>query len=90
MNEERQEETREAKYEEIQEKVKQGVDNAMNSTAEGLEMTADKLRRAADFLKGKNTETLKQDITHAVKKYPVRAMAVGLLLGFIFGKVISR
>ena len=75
---------------EMQEKIKQGINSAMSSAAENLEKTADTIHKTAGFFREKNADTLGNDVSSLVKKYPGATLAGAIVLGFLFGKVLSK
>lgn len=79
-----------AKAAETQEKVVNSINMAMNSAAEGLDVTASKIHDASKFFKEKNVDSIKEDLSGLIKKYPAQTLAGALLFGFLFGKVLSK
>jgi TolA-binding protein len=75
---------------EMQEKVVQSINTAMNSAAESLDATANKMHEASKFFRNKNVDTIKGDLSDFIRKYPGQTLAGALIFGFLFGKVLSR
>jgi len=78
------------KASEVQEKVVQSINMAMNSAADSLDVTANKMHDASKFFRDKNVDSIKEDFSGFIKKYPAQTLAGALIFGFLFGKVISR
>jgi len=75
---------------EIQDKIIEGINSAMSSTAEHLDKAADKIHETAGFFRNKNTDSLKDDVSNLTRKYPTYTLLGAAFLGFIFGRAISR
>ena len=75
---------------EMSEKFSKRIDNAMGSTAESLDKTANKMHELAGLLKQKNVDSLKEDVTEIAKKHPVKTLIGAMFLGIILGKLVSR
>lgn len=75
---------------EMQEKAIEGLNKAMAATAENLDKTANKLHDASRFFRDKNADSLKEDFSNLVKKYPGKTLAAIAFVGFVFGRMISR
>jgi len=75
---------------EIQGMVSDGINKTMTSTAEYLDKTADKFRTTASFFRNKNADSLKGDVTEFTKKYPAQTLIGAIVIGFLFGKIISK
>ncbi|MDD3012651.1 MAG: hypothetical protein PHC34_03000 [Candidatus Gastranaerophilales bacterium] len=78
------------KASEVQEKVAQSINMAMNSAADSLDVTANKMQEASKFFRDKNVDSIKDDVSGFIKKYPGQTLAGALIFGFLFGKVLSR
>ncbi|MFH0702588.1 MAG: hypothetical protein V2B14_03495 [bacterium] len=78
------------KFSEMQEKLTENINNAMNSASEGLDKTADKIHRTAEFLKEKNADIIKEDLSIFVKKYPGKILIGAAVFGFLVGKLFSK
>ncbi len=74
----------------IEEKINEGIDKTIDTTAENLEKTADKLQKTAEFIKNKNANTLKEDFTCLVNKHPGKMLAIFISIGFVAGKLLSK
>lgn len=75
---------------EMQEKVIQGVNKAMNSAAENLDKAADRMHEASRFFRDKNADSIRDDVKGLVKKHPTQTLAGAVILGFLFGRILSR
>ena len=75
---------------EMQEQLSENLDNLMSSTAENLDKAAEKMHETAEFFRERNADTLKEDLSHAVKKNPAKALGGAMLVGFLIGKIIFR
>jgi uncharacterized coiled-coil DUF342 family protein len=78
------------KINEIQEKMVKGIDQALQSTAENLDKTADKMHQTASFFRQRNADSLRNDFLSLIKKYPAHTIMISILIGFLFGKTLSR
>lgn len=78
------------KANEVQEKVTQSINVAMKSAADSLDATANKMHDASNFFRDKNVDSLKEDFSGLVKKYPSQTVAGAVIFGFLFGKMLSR
>ncbi len=74
----------------MQDKMVGNFNNAMSGTAQKLDSTADKLHQTAKFIRNKNVNTLKSDITNIIEKHPGKSAGIIFLFGFLIGKVLSR
>lgn len=75
---------------ELQESVELNLNKAMIATADGLENTAKKINETAEILREQNTQTLKDEASETIKKYPAYALLGAGLIGFMLGKILSR
>ncbi|OGH96964.1 MAG: hypothetical protein A2287_05880 [Candidatus Melainabacteria bacterium RIFOXYA12_FULL_32_12] len=78
------------KMEEMQEKITHGIDRTVCMTAEGLDKAAEKMQQTASFFRSKTTDSLKEDLSNAAKKYPGKTLAGAVFFGFILGRILSR
>jgi len=78
------------KASEVQEKVVQSINTAMNSAADSLDVTANKMQEASKFFRDRNVDSIKDDISGFIKKYPGQTLAGAVIFGFLFGKVLSK
>jgi|GEM_PF-2704160 len=78
------------KVTDIQEKLSQHINMAMKSAADNLDITADKMHEASNFFRDRNVDTLRDDVSGFIKRYPTQTLAGALIFGFLFGKVLSR
>lgn len=76
--------------EEMHEKVIHGVNKAMCSAAENLDKAADRMHEASRFFRDKNADTIRDDVKGLVKKHPAQTVAGAVILGFLFGRILSR
>ena len=74
----------------MQEKVVDGINKAMTVTAERLDQTADKMHQTARFFRTKNADTMKDEASNLAKKYPTHTLIGAMILGFLFGRALSR
>ncbi|MEI7473860.1 MAG: hypothetical protein WCK67_03700 [bacterium] len=75
---------------EVQGKVEENINKAMVVTADSLENTAKKFNGTAEVLREKNAQTIKNDVSELVKKYPAYTFVGAMVIGFIFGKMLSK
>lgn len=80
----------EQKLAEMQDKIVEGINQAMSTTAESLDSTADKIHETAEFFRGKNADTLRNDSVGFVKKYPGQTVFGAAIVGFLIGLIVSR
>jgi len=75
---------------EMEEQVAENLNNLMSSTAENLDKAAEKMHETAEFFRERNVDAMKEDLSHAVKKNPAKALGGALLIGFLIGKILFR
>lgn len=78
------------KFNEMQEKMMHGINQAMQTTACNLDQTADKLHNTAEFFREKNCDSLKFDSEKIIKKYPFYSIGTAVILGLFVGKILSK
>lgn len=61
-----------------------GVQAAVTSKA------ATGVERAARYLEDHDSADLASDLSHLVRKHPLKAVAVALFIGYLFGKAMRR
>lgn len=83
------------------ERVSRGVDSASSRVGDGLASTASGLQRAAGgvaerlegagrYLRESDARTMGSDLTEVIRNHPKAAIGVGLGLGFLLGRMLSR
>lgn len=87
--EQRTEEMRQ-KVVEMQEKMTYGINKALCSTAEGLDIAAERMHKTADFFRNKTTSSIQDDMTTMARKYPGKAIAGAVIFGVLLGRMLSR
>ena len=75
---------------EMQEKMIYGINQALNTTAEKLDNSAESMHKTAEFFREKDADSLKQDLNGFVKKHPGQTLLAALVVGFLFSKVINN
>jgi len=48
------------------------------------------MHETAEFFRERNVDAMKEDLSHAVKKNPAKALGGALLIGFLIGKILFR
>ncbi|MEI8388770.1 MAG: hypothetical protein WCG23_02680 [bacterium] len=75
---------------EIQKQLSENLDSLMSSTAKNLDKAAEKIHETAEFFRERDSDTLKKDFSHVVKKHPEKALGGALLIGFLIGKILFK
>ena len=75
---------------ELEEQVSSNINDLMGTTAEKLDKAAEKMHSTAEFFRNNNVSKIKEDVTHVVKKNPVKSLIGAIALGFLVGKIILK
>jgi len=75
---------------EIEQQVTENINEMMGITAEKLDKAAEKMHSTAEFFRGNNVSKIKEDMTTVIRKNPGKSLVGGLLLGFLFGKIMFK
>ncbi|HUH00886.1 MAG TPA: hypothetical protein VML75_02760 [Kofleriaceae bacterium] len=82
-------------------RANEGIDHAatrvsagFDRTAEGLRSTSDKvaskLEGAGEYLRDSDAKSMGQDVTNLIRRHPKASIMVGLGLGFLVYRLLSR
>lgn len=71
-------------------RVGDGLNSAAGGIRNGVETVATKLERAGGYLREHDARTMGSDLTNVIRNHPKAAIGVGLGLGFMIGRMLSR
>jgi ElaB/YqjD/DUF883 family membrane-anchored ribosome-binding protein len=82
-------------------RANEGIDHAatrvsagFDRTAEGLRSTSDKVARrlegAGEYLRDSDARTMGQDVANVIRRHPKASILVGVGLGFLIYRMLSR
>lgn len=70
--------------------VGSGVQRFSQSVERGGHATAERIGRVGSYLQERDLRTMSEDLTEVIRHNPMKSIAVGVGIGFVFGRMISR
>jgi ElaB/YqjD/DUF883 family membrane-anchored ribosome-binding protein len=87
-------ETNETRTEETQAPMNGGIAastmRVQHAAADKLHMTAQQLERAAQYVSDIDVGGVSENFREAIRKQPLRALAIGFGVGLLFGRLARR
>lgn len=67
-----------------------GVQRFSQSIERGGHVTAERIGRFGSYLQDRDFRAMSDDLTEVIRRNPMKSIAVGVGVGFLFGRMITR